>query len=66
MARDLARMIPERVVPRRLDAEHVVRWVFLALFAAFLWLFVLYPMLHVLWRSLLDNDGRDAFRRFVK
>ena len=58
MARDLARMIPERVVPRRLDAEHVVRWVFLALFAAFLWLFVLYPMLHVLWRSLLDNDGR--------
>ena len=58
MARDLARMIPERVVPRRLDAEHVVRWVFLALFAGFLWLFVLYPMLHVLWRSLLDNDGR--------
>ena len=58
MARDLARMIPERVVPRRLDAEHVVRWVFLALFAAFLWIFVLYPMLQVLWRSLLDNDGR--------
>jgi len=58
VARDLARMIPERVVPRRLDAEHVVRWVFLALFAGFLWVFVLYPMLHVLWRSLLDNDGR--------
>ena len=58
MARDLARMIPERVVARRLDAEHVVRWVFLALFAGFLWVFVLYPMLHVLWRSLLDNDGR--------
>jgi len=51
-------MIPERVVSRRLDAEHVVRWVFLALFAGFLWVFVLYPMLHVLWRSLLDNDGR--------
>jgi iron(III) transport system permease protein len=58
VARDLARMIPERVVSRRLDAEHVVRWVFLALFAGFLWVFVLYPMLHVLWRSLLDNDGR--------
>jgi iron(III) transport system permease protein len=58
VARDLARMIPERVVARRLDAEHVVRWVFLALFAGFLWVFVLYPMLHVLWRSLLDNDGR--------
>ena len=58
MDRDLARMIPERVVSRRLDAEHVVRWVFLALFAGFLWVFVLYPMLHVLWRSLLDNDGR--------
>src|SRR5439155_15460822 len=48
VARDLARRIPERVV----------RWVFLALFAAFLWIFVLYPMLQVLWRSLLDNDGR--------
>ena len=58
MDRDLARMIPERVVSRRLDAEHVVRWVFLALFAGFLWVFVLYPMLHVLWRSLLDNHGR--------
>ena len=58
MARDLARMIPERVVPRRLDAEHVLRWIFLALFAAFLWVFVLYPMLQVLWRSLLDNNGR--------
>jgi len=51
-------MIPERVVPRRLDAEHVLRWIFLALFAAFLWVFVLYPMLQVLWRSLLDNNGR--------
>jgi iron(III) transport system permease protein len=58
VARDLARTIPERVVPRRLDAEHVVRWVFLWLFAGFLWVFVLYPMLQVLWRSLLDNDGR--------
>jgi iron(III) transport system permease protein len=58
VARDLARTIPERVVPRRLDAEHVVRRVFLALFAGFLWVFVLYPMLQVLWRSLLDNDGR--------
>ena len=58
MATDLARTIPERLVPRRLDAEHVVRWIFVALFAVFLWLFVLYPMLHVLWRSLLDNDGR--------
>jgi len=58
MARDVARAIPERLVPRRLDGEHVVRWVLVALFAAFLWLFVLSPMLHVLWRSLLDNDGR--------
>jgi iron(III) transport system permease protein len=57
VARDLAPAIPERVVPRRLDAEDVVRWVLVALFAAFLWLFVLYPMLHVLWRSLLDNTG---------
>src|SRR5436309_3395851 len=27
-------------------------------FGAFLFLFVLYPMLHVLWRSLLDGEGR--------
>jgi iron(III) transport system permease protein len=58
MAREVAGPIPERAVPRRLDAEDVVRWACVALFAAFLWLFVLYPMLHVLWRSLLDNAGR--------
>jgi iron(III) transport system permease protein len=58
MARDVAGAIPERMVRQRLDGEHVVRGVFVALFAVFLWLFVLYPLLHVLWRSLLANDGR--------
>ena len=58
MARGIAGAIPERVVPRRLDAEALVRAAFVALFALFLWLFVVYPMLHVVWRSLLDNTGR--------
>ena len=58
MARDVAAAVPERLVARRLDGEQVVRVVFVLLFAAFLWVFVVYPMLHVLWRSLLDNGGR--------
>src|SRR5262245_41662596 len=43
---------------RRVDAELLVRLLLILLFAAFLYLFVLYPMLQVLWRSLLDNEGR--------
>ena len=50
--------IPERTVGHRLDRETVLGYGLVALFAAFLYLFVLYPMLHVLWRSLLDNGGR--------
>jgi iron(III) transport system permease protein len=58
MARDVAAAIPERLVARRLDGEQVVRGILVLVFAAFLWFFVVYPMLHVLWRSLLDNGGR--------
>jgi iron(III) transport system permease protein len=58
VAPDLAGAIPERMVRQRLDAERVVRGALVVLFGAFLWFFVLYPLLHVLWRSLLANDGR--------
>ena len=57
MARDLAPAMPRRLAPRRLDAERVAQAACLAVFAVFLWLFVLYPMAQVLWRSLHDNDG---------
>ncbi|KRT75493.1 MAG: 2-aminoethylphosphonate ABC transport system, permease protein [Candidatus Rokubacteria bacterium CSP1-6] len=49
--------IPDRVVRRRLDRETALRYLLIALFGLFLYLFVLYPMAKVLWRSLLDNDG---------
>jgi iron(III) transport system permease protein len=53
-----AAAIPDRVVRRRLDSEAVARGLLVALFGAFLALFVLYPMLHVLARSLQDDTGR--------
>ncbi|MBI3028657.1 MAG: putative 2-aminoethylphosphonate ABC transporter permease subunit [Candidatus Rokubacteria bacterium] len=34
-----------------------MRYLLIGLFGLFLYLFVLYPMAKVLWRSLLDNDG---------
>src|SRR5205085_8686422 len=58
MARELAPAIPQRLARRRLDVERVAQQACVAVFAVFLWLFVLYPMLQVLWRSLHDNDGR--------
>ena len=50
--------IPDRTVGHRLHGETVLGWALVALFALFLYLFVLYPMAQVLWRSLLDNGGR--------
>ena len=50
--------IADRTVRHRIDREGVVRWVCIGLLAAFLVLFVLYPMLQVLSRSFQDNDGR--------
>ncbi|MBI4268742.1 MAG: putative 2-aminoethylphosphonate ABC transporter permease subunit [Candidatus Rokubacteria bacterium] len=50
--------IPDRTVGHRLDRETVTGHALVALFGVFLYVFVLYPMLHVLWRSLLDNSGR--------
>ena len=52
-----AAAIPEGVVRHRLDGETALRYLLTGLFGLFLYLFVLYPMAKVLWRSLLDNDG---------
>jgi iron(III) transport system permease protein len=49
--------IPDRTVRRRVAGEDVVRYGLVALFALVLYLFVLYPLLHVIWRSLLGPDG---------
>jgi iron(III) transport system permease protein len=56
-ADDIAAM-PERRVRRRLDAERMVAAAGLAAFAVFLYVFLVWPMAQVLWRSVLDNDGR--------
>src|SRR3990172_1399742 len=50
-------VIPDRVVRHRLDRETALRYLFIGLFGLFLYLFVLYPMAKVLWRSLVNNDG---------
>jgi len=50
--------IPQAAARRRLDAERVVRYALLALFALFLWIFMVWPMAQIAWRSLLDNQGR--------
>jgi iron(III) transport system permease protein len=49
--------IPDRVITPRRGVEDLVRYALVALFAAVLYLFVLYPLLQVIWRSLLANDG---------
>ena len=53
-----AAAIPDRVVRQQLDSERVLRYALLGLFALFLWIFFAWPMAQVLWRSLLDNNGR--------
>ena len=50
--------VPHATVGHRIAREDLLRYIAVGLFAAFLVLFVLYPLAHVLWRSLLDNDGR--------
>ncbi|MDO8480027.1 MAG: putative 2-aminoethylphosphonate ABC transporter permease subunit [Candidatus Rokubacteria bacterium] len=49
--------IPDRVVRHRLSGEDAIRWALVAVFTAVLYLFLLYPLGQVLWRSLLDNGG---------
>ena len=53
----MAAVIPDRTVRHRLGGEDLVRYTLVVLFAAILYLFVLYPLLQVIWRSLLANDG---------
>src|SRR6266446_3466208 len=53
----MAAVIPDRTVRHRLGVEDLVRYTLVVLFAAILYLFVLYPLLQVIWRSLLANDG---------
>jgi iron(III) transport system permease protein len=52
-----AEVIPERTVRHRLHGESVLRGALIAAYAVFLALFVLYPMLQVLVRSVQDNGG---------
>jgi len=56
--RTVSTAVPKGAVHHRLAGEDAVRYVAVGLFAAFLYLFVLYPLGQILWRSLLDNDGR--------
>ena len=53
----VAGAIPDRAVRHRLGGEDLIRYALVAVFGVVLYLFVLYPLLHVLWRSLLGNDG---------
>ena len=55
---DLASSLPDRTVRHRIGGEDLIRYALVAAFAAILYLFVLYPLGHVLWRSVLDNTGR--------
>jgi iron(III) transport system permease protein len=50
-------VVPERVVRRRLDVERALRGALLGLFALFLWVFLAWPMVQIVWRSLHDNRG---------
>jgi iron(III) transport system permease protein len=50
--------IPDRLVRQQLDGGRVVGYGLLALFGAFLYVVLVWPMAQVLWRSVLDNDGR--------
>ena len=49
--------IPDRTIRHRLAGEDLIRYALVAVFAIVLYLFVLYPLLHVIWRSLLDPSG---------
>src|SRR5262245_29556189 len=50
--------IPDRTVRQRLHGEAALRFLLVSLLAIVLALFVLYPMLQVLARSLQGSDGR--------
>ena len=49
--------IPDRTVRHRLGREDLARYGLVALFGLVLYLFVLYPMAQLGWRSVVNNDG---------
>jgi iron(III) transport system permease protein len=57
-AADVARTIPDRLVRHRLGREDLIRRGLILAFGVTLYVFLLYPMLHILWRAFLDNSGR--------
>jgi iron(III) transport system permease protein len=57
MASGLSSAIPDRTVRHRLAGEDLLRHALVTGFGIVLCLFVLYPLLHVVWRSLLGGDG---------
>ncbi len=54
---DLAASIPDHTVRHCLGREDVVRYGLVAVFGLVLYLFILYPMGQLAWRSLLSNVG---------
>jgi iron(III) transport system permease protein len=50
-------VVPDRTVRHRLHGESVLRGALISVYGAFLALFVLYPMLQLLARSVQDNGG---------
>ena len=50
-------LIPDRTVRHRLGREDLARYGLVALFGLVLYLFVLYPMAQLGWRSVVNNDG---------
>ena len=66
----LSAAIPDRTVRHRLGREDVARYALVAVFGVVLYLFILYPMGHLAWRSLLGNDGGfvglDNYARYFR
>jgi iron(III) transport system permease protein len=64
----LSSAVPDRTVRHRLAGEDLIRHGLVVLFGIVLYLFVLYPLLQVIWRSLLASDGSwaglDNYRRY--
>jgi iron(III) transport system permease protein len=56
-ASDPLPLIPDRTVRHRLGREDLARYGLVALFGLVLYLFVLYPMAQLGWRSVVNNDG---------
>jgi iron(III) transport system permease protein len=58
VSRETGATIPDRVVRHRLGREDVLRAVLAVVFGLVLYLFILLPMVKMIWRSLLDGTGQ--------